>query len=201
MFAYCCNNPVSRADSNGYFWEAIAIGFVAGVVGQYISDVIGNVSSGKTGIDILKPTSSAVDYLASGVGGAIAAIPGLNLVGTMAVGAVGSVTSDFVKGNINSWEDVGKSALRGAVANGLGYGVSKGMAALKVKQIENMTRSSRKIYLRDNFYCTSQVNANVNLHTFANSSMATNIRIVETQVAIFRSGIYSTVTSTLATLF
>ena len=151
MYAYCGNNPVSRADSNGYFWEAIAIGFVTGVVGQYISDVIGNVSSGKTGIDILKPTSSAVDYLASGVGGAIAAIPGLNLVGTMAVGAVGSVTSDFVKGNINSWEDVGKSALRGAVANGLGYGVSKGMAALKVKQIENMTRSSRKIYLRDNF--------------------------------------------------
>ena len=125
MYLYCGNNPVIRADDEGEFWEAIVIGFVAGVVGQYISDVIGNVSSGKTGIDIFKPTSSAGDYLASGIGGAIAAIPGLNFVGTMAVGAVGSVTSDLLKGNINSWEDVGESALRGGVANGIGYGVSK----------------------------------------------------------------------------
>ena len=188
-------------DSNGHFGEAIGIGFVAGIVGQYISDVIGNIQNGQTGVDIFTPTSSASDYLASGIGGAIAAIPGLNLVGTMAVGAVGSVVSDGLKGNINSWEDLGKSALKGGVANGIGYGVAKGMAALKVKQISNMPRSSRKVYLRDNFYCNSQVNANVNLQTFANSSMAVNIGIVETQVAIFRSGVYSTVTSTFATLF
>ena len=201
LFAYCGNNPVARVDSNGHFWEAIGIGFVAGIVGQYISDVIGNIQNGQTGVDIFTPTSSASDYLASGIGGAIAAIPGLKLVGTMAVGAVGSVVSDGLKGNINSWEDLGKSALKGGVANGIGYGVAKGMAALKVKQISNMPRSSRKVYLRDNFYCNSQVNANVNLQTFANSSMAVNIGIVETQVAIFRSGVYSTVTSTFATLF
>jgi hypothetical protein len=201
LFTYCGNNPITRVDSNGCFWEAIVIGFVAGVVGQYISDVIGNIKEGKTGSDIFEPTSSVSDYVASGIGGAIAAIPGLNLVGTMAVGAVGSVVSDGLKGNINSWEDLGKSALKGGVANGIGYGVAKGMAALKVKQIGNMPRSSRKVYLRDNFYCNSQANANINLKTFANSSMAANIRIVETQVAVFRSGVYSTVTSTFAALF
>ena len=119
----------------------------------------------------------------------------------MGVGAVGSVVSDGLKGNINNWEDLGKSALKGGVANGIGYGVAKGMAALKVKQIGNMPRSSRKVYLRDNFYRNSQANANINLKTFANSSMAVNIGIVETQVAVFRSGVYSTVTSTFATLF
>ena len=113
LFAYCGNNPINRADSEGSFWEAIAFGFVAGVVGQYVSDVIGNVKSGKTGLDIFAPTSSANDYIASGVGGAIAAIPGLNFVGTMAVGAVGNVVSDSLKGNINSLGDLGKSALRG----------------------------------------------------------------------------------------
>ena len=201
LFAYCGNNPVARVDSNGHFWEAIGIGFAAGIVGQYISDVIGNIQSGQTGVDIFAPTSSASDYLASGIGGAIAAIPGLNLIGTMGVGAVGSVVSDGLKGNINNWEDFGKSALKGGVANGIGYGVAKGMAALKVKQIGNMPRSSRKVYLRDNFYRNSQANANVNLKTFANSSMAVNIGIVETQVKVFRSGVYSTVTSTFATLF
>lgn len=69
MFAYCGNNPVSRADTSGLFWEAIAIGFVAGVVGQFVSDVVSNVSEGKTGIDIFTPKSSLGDYLASGIGG------------------------------------------------------------------------------------------------------------------------------------
>ena len=201
LFAYCGNNPISRIDSNGHFWEALAIGFVAGVVGQYVGDVIGNIKSGKTGLDILKPTSKPSDYLASGVGGAIAAIPGLSFAGTVAVGAVGNVVSDGLKGNINSWGDLKKSALRGAAANGIGYGVAKGMAALKVKQIGNIPRSSRKVYLRDSFYCNSQVNANINLKTFANSSLAENIRIVEKQVAVFRSGFYSTATSTFAALF
>ncbi|MBE6639222.1 MAG: RHS repeat-associated core domain-containing protein, partial [Ruminococcaceae bacterium] len=201
LFVYCGNNPVSRADNSGYFWEAIAIGFVVGLVGQYVSDVIGNIQSGKTGINIFTPTSSALDYFASGVGGAIAAIPGLKLIGTMAVGAIGSVASDGIKGNINSWEDLGKSALKGGIANGIGYGVAKGMAALKVKQISNMPRSSRKVYLRDNFYRNSQAKANVNLRTFANSSMTINIGILEKQIAVFRAGVYSTVTSTLATLF
>jgi len=119
----------------------------------------------------------------------------------VAVGAVGNVVSDGLKGNINSWGDLKKSALRGAAANGIGYGVAKGMAALKVKQIGNIPRSSRKVYLRDSFYCNSQVNANINLKTFANSSLAENIRIVEKQVAVFRSGFYSTATSTFAALF
>lgn len=201
FFAYCGNNPVARIDSEGCFWEAIAIGFVAGVIGQYISDVISNVKNGETGIDIFKSTSSASDYFASGVGGAIAAIPGLNLIGTMGAGAVGNVVSDALKGNINSMSDLGKSALRGGVANGIGYGVAKGMAALKVRQIGNMPRSTRKVYLRDNFYRNTQAFANTNLKTFANSTLSANIKIVEAQLAIFRSGIYSTITSTVTTLF
>ena len=201
LFAYCDNDPVNRKDDGGEFWEAIAIGFAAGFVGQYIGDVIGNISSGKTGIDIFKPSSSIGDYLASGVGGAIAATPGLNFIGTMAVGAFGSVSSDFFKGNLNNWKDVGESALRGGITNGIGYWVSKGMAALKVKQIENMPRADKKVYLRDNVYHSSQANVNINMQSFIKSSMSKKINIVEARLPIFQSGFYSTVTSTLVALF
>ena len=201
MFAYCGNNPVARKDEGGEFWEAIAIGFIVGIVGQYIGDVIQNIQNGNTGIEIFTPTSSLTDYLASGVGGAIAAFPGLTLVVTMAAGAAGNIMSDFLKGDINSLEDFGKSAVRGGIANGIGYGVAKAMAALKVNQIAKMPRTSRKAYLRDNLYCSPQAYVNTNLAHFNNSSLTNNIKIIESQLALFKSGIYSTVTSTFALLF
>ena len=200
LFAYCDNNPVHRVDTTGFVWEALCIGFVAGIVGQYVNDVITNFSEGKTGFDVFAAKSSFSDYLSSGIGGAIAAIPGLNLIGTMAVGAIGSVVSDGLKGNINSVEDLGKSAFRGSIANGIGYGVSKGLAALKVKQIDSMPRSSKKIYLRDKLYCNSQKNVNINLKVFSNSSISSNIKIIEKQLIAFRAGVYSTITSTLFTM-
>ena len=174
---------------------------MAGFVGQYVSDVITNFKNGEKGLDIFTKTSDLSDYVASGIGGAIAATPGLKLFGTMAVGAVGNVVSDGLKGNIHSWGDLGKSALRGAVANGIGYGASKGMAALKVKKIGKMPRAYKKAYLRDKIYCNSQKYVNVNLKTFSNASLSENIQLVERQLIVFRSGIYSTVTSTVAALF
>ena len=135
LYAYCGNNPVSRKDDGGEFWEAVAIGFIAGVIGQYVSDVIENVKEGKSGMDALEPRSSIGDYVASGIGGAIAAVPGLNLLGTMAVGALGNVATGVLKGDVTNLEEAGKAALIGAAANGVGYGVAKGMAALKVKKL------------------------------------------------------------------
>ena len=72
LFVYCANNPVSRADDDGHFWSLIAKAFV-GVVSQHFGDVIGIIASGKTGWDILKPTSSVGEYIAAGV---TAMIPG-----------------------------------------------------------------------------------------------------------------------------
>jgi hypothetical protein len=61
-----------RIDETGEFWGAIFIGAAVGIVSQYISDVIYNVVSGKTGADILIPTSSGIDYIAAGLSGALA---------------------------------------------------------------------------------------------------------------------------------
>lgn len=52
---------------------AVLIGAAVGLVGQYISDVFFNMLSGKTGIDILLPSSSIIDYAVSSISGALAA--------------------------------------------------------------------------------------------------------------------------------
>ena len=64
MFAYCGNNPTSRSDETGEVWF---VSFLVGVAEQYAQDVVGNLLSGKHGWDILKPTSSVGEYVASGV--------------------------------------------------------------------------------------------------------------------------------------
>ena len=193
LFAYGDNNPIIRMDIEGHFAQAILIGFAVGIAGQYVSDVIGNIKEGKTGTDIFKPTSSAKDYLASGVGGAIAATPGLNLIGTMAVGALGNVVADGLKGNINSVSDFGESVVSGAVANGIGYGISKGLASMKVKKIQAMPRSAEKRCIKE--MLPSQADVNINLHNFNQAPMSANIKLIEDSYIGFRASIYSTVSS------
>ena len=202
-FAYCGNNPVNRKDPNGNAWlAAVGIGFAIGFVGQYISDVVENYKSGITGIAMLKPKSELKDYVASGIGGAIAAIPGGGFVGSLLAGAAGNVVSNAMKGNINSFEDAKEYAKEGAVANGIGWGVSKAFAAIKVLEINNLPRSNQKTILRDSVFKNSQANVNVNLSMFHNSSLTQNIlRIENSNFFAFQSGIYSSITSTLIPIF
>ena len=201
LFSYCGNNPVTREDSEGEFWLAIGIGFIAGLVTQYINDVAENIDDGKTGFAIFKPKSEISDYVASGIGGAIGSIPGLGFWGSMAAGSVGNVFTEYMKGNINSWGDLGSVALDGVLASGFGEGVTKGMSFIKVKQIGKMPRMSRKSFLRDKLFCNAQSSVNANLRTFVGNSLRTNMNLVEDQLPIFRSGIYSTAASSLWSLF
>ena len=169
---------------------AIVIGAVIGVVAQYVSDVINNIASGETGEDILKPTSSITDYVASGVGGAIAAIPLGGFVGSLITGAVGNIATDIIKKDITSAQDLVVSGLFGAAANGVGYTLSKYLSKIKVGEINEMNRASKKNYLTDKIFKNSRANAN--LHTFMDNPYG----IVEKSFAVFKYGIYSTISST-----
>ena len=200
MFAYCENNPVVRVDSEGDFWEAFLIGFAVGLIGQYVSDVIENIESGKTGVDIFTPTSSTIDYIASGVGTLIAAYPGLDLLGTMAVGAAGNFATDAIKGNIKTVEDAGRSMAEGAIANGLGYLATKAVAAVKVSSMKGMSRTENKVFLRDKVFHSSQAQVNQNLREFANYTFGQKVTKIANGLRVLRSGIFSTVTSTMALL-
>lgn len=196
MFAYCCNRVVSTSDQTGeFFLTAIAIGLGVGLAAQYIGDVVENVQSGETGVDVLVPHSSIRDYAGSGIGCAIAAIPGCGFLGTVALGAVGNLTSDFIKGNLKERKDVVNSALKGGLANAVGFVFQKGMEFLKVKQISNMPRTERKLFLKTKVYQNSQAFVNSNLRTFANATVGQNMKIVSKALTVFKSGIYSTLVS------
>ena len=128
LFAYCGNNPVSRADSSGYLWTNILIGAVvgavAGVVGQVISDVVTSVLNGEVTI------SNWQTYTGAAVGGAAG---GVVLATTGNMNAANAVTSTVTTGvgqslekltikNYNkSWAEIGvNAAVDGAVSYGLG---------------------------------------------------------------------------------
>ena len=64
LYAYCDNNPVTREDSNGALWFVKA---GLGALKRYVKDIVGNVKSGKTGWNIIKPTSSLGAYISSAV--------------------------------------------------------------------------------------------------------------------------------------
>lgn len=91
---------------------------------------------------------------------------------------------------------------RGGVANTMGYIVSRGLATVKVKQIDDLSRSAKKIFIRDDIYNGSpQGMVNANLHTYDSLTKIERIYLVESKLAVFRSGLYSTITSTCISIF
>ena len=90
MYAYCENDPVNRNDPTGEIWAQFAIG----IASQYIGDVLGNIASGKSGLDILKPTSSVGEYIASGVS---SMIPGGKIISSLARSVVSTAITEGEK--------------------------------------------------------------------------------------------------------
>ena len=175
---------------------AVGIGFAAGVIGQYICDIAENIQSGKTGLGILKPKSSFAEYTRAGVLGAVAAIPGLNLAKTMVLGTISQLASDFSNGDVQSVGDVVKSIGIGAVSSLAGVGGTKIMSALKVKQIGEMSRGIQKQYLKNNVYFSSQSQINSNYREFNSLNFSGRMSVIQSNMRVFKSGIYSTTFST-----
>ena len=197
MFAYCENRPIIASDPKGeFFFTAIAIGFAVGVAVQYAGDVVDNVQSGATGVvDILTPHSSIGEYLGSGAGCAIAAIPG-GFLATVGCGAAGSVVTDLAKGNITSTGDALKSAALGAAFNGLGYGCQRLAASRKVNQIRAMPRVEKKRVLKT-VYQNRQAFVNCNLRAFEKATQKERVSLLCNSMYKFKVGLYSTASSGL----
>ncbi len=113
-FAYCGNNPVSRSDNGGEFWNVVigaAIGAVVSVATTYITAAI-------TG-----STVSATDVIISAAAGALSgglAATGLGAIGqgigNALINAGTSVASDIVAGN-----SLGETITNGVVSAGIGF--------------------------------------------------------------------------------
>ena len=197
MFAYCNNNPVCSKDPKGEcLLTALAIGFGVGLLAQYAGDVVDNVNSGETGLDVLVPHSSVKDYFASGIGCAIASTPG-GFWATVGWGAAGSLTTDLIKGNLNNRKDVLTSASVGAGANAVGWLVQKGFEFLKVSQVKGMPRTDRKRFLLEEVFQNSHGFTNCNLRTFGQATLKEQMGYMSKSLFVFKAGVYSNFSSGL----
>lgn len=136
-YKYVLDNPLIYADPDGRIPPLIVAGAIAvgagvliGVGSRYVEDVVENVTEGKAGWDIMKPTSSKEEYAASAVGGAVQG--GLSLipvVGPYLGGAGGAAVESYLEdkwtGKPISWEKVGKDAVIGALTAGIGRKITK----------------------------------------------------------------------------
>ncbi|MBE6939730.1 MAG: RHS repeat protein [Ruminococcaceae bacterium] len=130
VFAYCCNNPVSRMDDGGEFWHLI-VGAVVGVAVKYASDVVSNIASGKKGLDILKPTSSVLAYAGAAASGALAA-SGVGAVGQVVANATISAATS-VESQLRSSNSVSVKQVIVDTTIGAATGLISGAGASSVK--------------------------------------------------------------------
>ena len=133
LFAYCGNNPVLRADSNGRFWHLVVGGVIGGIIGGISSAV-----SGGDFVDILIGVTA-------GAAGGILAASGAGIIVQALGGAAISMASNaasqmnhIVQDETGEMEfDVGDMLIDGAVGltcgiwggNGASYGNSGGIKA------------------------------------------------------------------------
>ena len=125
MFAYCGNNPVTRVDEEGDFWNIVAgavIGGVISAVSQIVSNIVDEDAEWYDGLVLATVTGAASGALrATGLG--VCA----QIAGNAAIGFVAELVSQFDDGTIGT--DEGKLDLCvAAVAGGLsGFIGGKGM--------------------------------------------------------------------------
>ena len=131
MFAYCGNNPVSRADKNGDAWNILigavvgaVVGAVAGVVGQVISDVVTSAIEGEVKISNWQTYAGAA--IGGAAGGLVLATTGnMNaanaVTGAVTTGVGQSLEKLTIKGYDKSWAEIaGNTAADGLISYGLG---------------------------------------------------------------------------------
>lgn len=98
MFAYCGNNPVSRADNGGEFWSIVvgaAVGAVLAAASEFASQVINHVVTGES-IDWGDVATSAAG---GAVYGGVMAATGSNTAASLASTATTSVITGVRNGD------------------------------------------------------------------------------------------------------
>ena len=150
LYAYCDNNPIVRADSNGTMWIHLVIGAAIGVGIQFTMDVGIGMASGKS-FDEVVHSLSPVDYVSAAIGGALAA-SGIGEAGSViANAALGGATylanCSYNEVKPNAGDLLLATAIGGLAGKIGGKGVNgKNMPGVYrySKQVINTTKSARK---------------------------------------------------------
>ena len=136
LYAYCDNNPVMRKDSSGELWIATV---AVGVATQYAGDVLGNLIAGKSGLDLITPTSSIGEYVAAGV---TALIPGSGLTKSL----IRNVTTEVIV-NVERYITGDDNNLRSSVVNVVrGTLIDAGVEAVSDRVVKYVDTKISKTY-------------------------------------------------------
>ena len=131
LFAYCGNNPVSRADSNGHFWHIAAGAVVGGLIGA-VSSVVGQAVSGQK-----------INWAEVGVSAASGALTGAI---TAACPGMGALATGIVHGVVGAGTYAATELVNGrtpTVAGTFAAGITSGVLAGGTKAIGNAISSGK----------------------------------------------------------
>ena len=150
LYAYCDNNPIVRADSNGAIWFHLVIGAAIGVGIQFTMDVGIGMASGKSFNEVVH-SLSPVDYVSAAIGGALAA-SGIGEAGSIIANAALGGATYLANCSYNGVEANARDLFLATAIGGLagkigGKGVNgKNMPGVYrySKQVINTTKSARK---------------------------------------------------------
>lgn len=131
LYAYCDNNPISRADDNGYFGHIIVGAVVGGLIGA-VSSVVGQAVSGQ-----------GINWAEVGVSAASGALTGAI---TAACPGMGAVATGVVHGVIGAGTHVATELVNGrtpTIEGTLAAGVTSGLLAGSAKAISNKLTTTK----------------------------------------------------------
>jgi RHS repeat-associated protein len=137
---YVEGNPTSYTDAYGFcpfciVALAVGGGALINVASRYVGDVITNVSEGKSGWDVVKPSSTLAQYTVSAVSGGIGG--GLSLINPILGGTVSgfleSTFEDVVEGKPVSPGKIIFDTLISAGTAGIGDNVIKAIFPTKIR--------------------------------------------------------------------
>lgn len=144
MFAYCGNNPVSRADDSGEFWNIV----IGAAVGAVVSGLVSFVSQ------LLDNGIENVDWARVGVSAAAGAVSG----GLAATGipVAGQIIANGIIGAVSSGADTyfaseGKASIEdyvSSVAIGAGLGMVGGFIGGNGTGTGHLTKSAEQVLKR-----------------------------------------------------
>ena len=128
LYAYCDNNPVTREDGDGEFWNIIAGAVIGGGL-----EFAGQLISGKS-LSEINWAKVGISAVSGGLSAAVGPVAGILISGTT------DVAMDALDGNIDSVSDAAKSfawgTAKAAVSFGVGTAVGKVTKSLtKVEKV------------------------------------------------------------------
>ena len=170
LFAYCGNNPITRADNGGGFWN-IVIGAVAGgVAGCVVSVVTQMIENKSWDLNRVNLESVVVATVSGAVSGAFAAT-GIPVEGQIAINAAIGVVSSVVdtsieKGNQATATDYVSSIITGGIV-----GVIGGVLGGDGSGTKHLSKSAGRLFKKVGSALTDVFNNNIKttLKTIANA--------------------------------